>query len=555
MEKIRINRKPNNKGSALIKGAFILSLGGIITKIIGAVYRIPLTNILGAEGIGMYQLVFPLYVLLLTISSSGLPSAISRLISEKEDDEKSAEYIFKITLYSLLILGLISSLLLCILAPVIAKMQGNILIKKSYYAIAPSIFFVAGISAFRGYFQGKLKMAPTAFSQIVEQAFKAGLAITFSFLFMPNVLKAVFYTILSVSISEFFALLFLIIYFIVYKKNIVKRKNKESLNEFNENTYKIQNSPAFSQNILINAAIYEKLPKKLNNPKDVLKTIYKISIPVTLASLLLPLSQLIDSAFVVNILNKQNLNGTLLYGLLTGPVFSMVNLPVVIATAIATVALPLITRAKTKNDNEDLNNKISYSFKLMFLISIPSFLIIFLYSKEISRLLYSSLSAENIIILSNLMKICSLSVIFLSLMQLTVSMLIALKKVFVPIITLGIAVVFKIVLNIILLKIPSLNIYGAAISSVICYLISAVLNLIYILINVKCKFNIKEIIFKPLYASLISIIGIFLVRQFIFHSASIKSFLISVLLSGAIFLISLFFLKILSPKDFKKLRI
>lgn len=526
------------KGSALAKGAFILSFSGILTKFIGAAYRIPLTNILGAEGIGIYQLVFPLYVLLLTISSTGLPSAISRLISEKED-EKSAKFIFKVALWSLLIIGGLFSIVLFLTAPLIAKMQGNVLVTKAYFAIAPSIFFVAGISAFRGYFQGKLKMMPTALSQIVEQVFKAGLAIVFSYMFMPNVLKAVFYTVLAVSISELAALIFLIIYYYFYnskkRRTTIGNTEKELLTE---------------QAVLSKENIQNE---KALNVKDVLKIIYKISIPITLAALLLPLSQLVDSAFVVNFLNAQKLNGTLLYGLLSGPVFSLISLPVVVASAIATVALPLISRARIKNDKADLNNKIAYSFKLTFIISIPCALIMFLYSKEISRLLYSGLSGENLLILSQLIKICSLSVIFLSLMQVTVSLLIALKRVYIPIITLGIAIALKIILNFVLLRIPSLNIYGAAISSVICYATAATLNLIFILGNVKCKFDVNIIIFKPLIASGLSILTIFFVRLFIFQSTGILSFLIAVLMSGIIFLILLFTFKILKFKDFEKL--
>lgn len=469
------------KGGALFRGAIILSLGGIFTKIIGAVYRIPLTNILGAEGIGIYQLVFPLYILLLTISSTGVPSAISRLISE-EQDEKAAKNIFKVALWSLIILGGLLTIVLILLAPLIAKMQGNILVKKSYYAIAPSVFFVAGISVYRGYFQGKLKMAPTALSQIIEQVFKAGFAIMFSILFMPDVLKAVFFTVLSVSISELIALIFLMGYYnFTYRK---KGKLLKSNQAGKEDNVKIE------EDVFSNANFTQKNSFKI---KPVLKSIFKISIPVTIAALLLPLSQLIDSVFVVNFLNAQNLNGTLLYGLLTGPVFSIISLPVVIASSIAAVALPLISRARIKNDYEGLNKKIAYSLKFTFLVSIPCALMMFLYSYEISKFLYGGLGFENISILSNLLKICSLSVIFLSLMQVTVSILVALKKVYVAIITLSLAIIFKIILNIILLPIPFLNIYGAAISSMVCYFIAAILNFIFIIANTKHKFNSRRL--------------------------------------------------------------
>jgi stage V sporulation protein B len=211
MKKAKAIKKPGS----FVRGAAVLSIGGIITKLCGAIYRIPLTNALGSAGMGMYQLVFPFYTLLLAASSAGIPSAISRLIAErlKMNDEKGAKKIFHTALAALSLAGLALSLAMYFTAENIAAFQGNIAAADSYRLIAPAIFLVSVISVIRGYFQGRLVMLPTALSQIVEQGVKIVFTLTVAVAFLPDVLKAVGFAVLGVTVSEAAALLFLILFF------------------------------------------------------------------------------------------------------------------------------------------------------------------------------------------------------------------------------------------------------------------------------------------------------------------------------------------------------
>ena len=131
-------KKPQNN---LIRGALFLSIGGFITKVIGAIYRIPLTNILSAEGIGLYQMVFPLYSLLLTVSSTGVPNGMAKLIAEGRNGEK----VLKSALYFFVPISLIASIFLAVFGYKLALLQGNALAKTCYYAIAPSVLLVSVI--------------------------------------------------------------------------------------------------------------------------------------------------------------------------------------------------------------------------------------------------------------------------------------------------------------------------------------------------------------------------------------------------------------------------
>lgn len=482
MRTINLNKK--QKGNSFIKAAALISFGGLMSKLLGVVYRIPLTNLLGSEGMGIYHMVFPFYTMLLAISSAGIPSAISRLIAEKLDlnDRHSSQSIFRSSLLVLGILGLILSIITFSLSNTVANIQSAPQAADCYKAIAPAVFFVALISVFRGYFQGNLNMLPTALSQIIEQIIKICFSLIVAISFLPDILKAVTYSILAVSVSEFVCLIYLVISYISFN-----RKNKKLFTKVKD------------ENII---------SKKLSL-KDIIKAFYPVlivSIPVTIGSLILPLSQMIDSVLVVNIL-KTYYNGNVLslYGLFSGPVNSVISLPVAICAGIAVAVIPYISASRVSGDTENIKSKIGLSTKLTFVIALPSALGLLFFAPLIMKMLYPRLPTNELNIASNLLKISIFSVVFLSLMQTSISILIALNKSFITTLNLLIAVVFKVVLNMILLRIPYLNIYGAAISAIICYFIASMLNILYLSKFKLIKFDLKSVFFKPFFASLISV--------------------------------------------------
>ena len=141
--------KKTSGENAFLKGTLILSLGGLIAKIVGAIYRIPLTGMIGAEGIGLYQTVFPVYTAMLTLSSTGLPIALSKIVSSKGED--SGILLKSLAFYGTV--GFIFSLLMFVLGGFFGKLQGVDGIGICYKALAPSVFLVAIIACFRGYFR------------------------------------------------------------------------------------------------------------------------------------------------------------------------------------------------------------------------------------------------------------------------------------------------------------------------------------------------------------------------------------------------------------------
>lgn len=463
--------KPVAKSRSFVHGAAVLGICGFVSKLLGAVFRIPLTNIIGAQGMGLYQMVFPLYTLLLTISSSGLPSAISRLIAEKlaKGDTKRARSIFTAALISLIVLGLLASLAVLALYRVIAGLQGNLDAALSYVGIAPSLLFVAVISAFRGYFQGRQNMTPSAVSQLVEQGVKMSAGLLLAYYLLPLGLEyAVLGAVAGVSISEFVAMVILIVQYFAGRDRLKMRLERREL------------SPQ-------------------------LKMIYAISIPITLGGIILPLTQLIDSVLVINILRRSYTvsTATSLYGLMSGPVNSLINMPVVLSLSIAVAIIPSLSANRVSGDTQSINRKIALALKLTMLIALPCFIGLVMLAPSVINLLYSgglnSAEIDEPRIAAGLLMLSAISVVLIAFIQVITSVLQALNKQMLPVRNLAIGAAVKIILNIILLN--TMGIYGAAVSTVACYSVALVLNILSLKKVTGVRTGVSRFFVRPLLAS------------------------------------------------------
>ncbi len=431
-----------------VKGALIISIGGIITKLLGALYRIPLTNLLKAEGLGIYQTVFPVYCILLTFSSTGIPSAISKLVSSNIGDETT---LLKKTLKLFVPLGLLGSILMLALSYPFSLLQGNENCYLSYVFLSPSVVFVSAISCFRGYFQGKRNMLPTAVSQITEQAVKLIVGITLLYLIKTKtyILSAI--ATLSVSISEFIALLYL---YFLFKKENVKLK---------ENTKKIS-----------------------------YKTITKTIFPITLSAVLIPLSKVFDSFVAVNLMSFYTEKAVGLYGVYTGSIESVIGVPIAICYGLAISYLPEISALKSKKKNLETIYKTNDAISLTAVLSCVFAIGVFLFSKPAVKILFSGLDEFYTETAIKLLKIASVNVFLISVMQTMSSVLIAYGKSYLSCAFLGVGIALKCTLELIFLKNPNFNVYALLLSDILCYFVAVFLDLVYIIIISNSKKEIKD---------------------------------------------------------------
>jgi len=456
-------------GESFLSGALILSLGGLLAKILGALYRIPLTNIIGSYGMGLYQLVFPPYILFLTLAQAGVPVALSKLIAENNQlgNPQAGRKTFRLAFLLLSLSGLVCAALMAALSGVIARMQGNPETQQAFLIVAPALLFVPVTNVLKAYFQGHTNMVPSGVTSVLEQVVKLVVGLVCAVHFMPDVHKAVMGAVFAITVSEFSSLAIMSVVYFVHRKRA------------------------------------KPLPVRLEkgDASTVFKSIFALSVPVALGSFAMQLSQVIDSVMVVNLLTVPN--ATQMYGLWTGPVNSMLGLPIALSGGVAVSALPNITKTYYSGDTEKLHRSFNSAMKLTLVISIPCALGMIALSKPILQLLYGGLPESEINVAALLLSLSGLSIVFLSVVQTGISVCQAVGKPYATVVIVSLSIVVKAVVNLILLPNSKVNIYGAAISETLCYLFATVCVIIYLKVKVGLKADFTQSVMKPTAAALL----------------------------------------------------
>lgn len=445
------------KKNKFLHGVVMLSIFGFVSKILGAVYRIPLTHLLSSEGMGLYQMVFPLYSLLIALSSSGFPASISKLVAEynARGEYRQSKKILFLSLSLLMLFSIICALFLILYSSQIAELQGNSGIRMLYITIAPAIVLVGMIAGFKGYFQGCQNMTPSSITLLIEQLTKLVLGLLLAKLLIKYGIEyAALGAIIGVVLSEGLSLLFLLLYFLVSNK---KRKKLVNYDYINTNKFYI-------------------------------RRILSLSLPVTLGALIMPACMFVDSALIVNLLQNvgySQTEATSLFGLSSGVVGAIVNMPVVFAVAIGTAIVPLASKNQACNNHQKMQEHISLSLVLNFVIILPCAIILFVFSDMIIDFLYgASLTLTQLSTSSLLLKFGAFGSIFLSLVQISASFLQGLGKNLIPALSLLFGAIIKIVLTVFLVE-RGVSIFAAEIASSVCYGVTSIINLLVILSKYK----------------------------------------------------------------------
>ncbi len=434
------------KKSSVFSGALVLSVGSILAKLFSAIYRIALTRVLGGEGIGLYQLIFPFYSLCVVLATAGLPMAISKVISKNKGNELG---VLKKCFLFTIVVALSLMFILLISSKGLAMLQGQKQISICYIILAPTIILVSVGSVLRGYFQGKHNFVPSAVSNIFEQFVKmcVGLILSLS-LIGVSLFASIVGAVVGIVVSEIISLVILLLY--IKKEKFVKTSSKD---------VSIKN--------LIN---------------DVL--------PITLTNIILPISTFIDSILVVNLLNINFSNNisVFLYGLESGAVSSLVSLPTIFSFAIASVILPNLASMKNQLNK---NHKFSLAIRVVLMITIPCVICFVLIPNRLMEVLYqnrlNAYGINGLNIAARLLSISGFGVVFLAINQIYSSALQAVDERFKTIRNLSIAIVIKLIVEILFLPAKSLNIYMLATSNTVCYLTVMVLNHMEIRQHLKHK--------------------------------------------------------------------
>lgn len=470
-------RKTAKNKKRMFTGAAVLLVGSVVAKMLGALYRIPLTNILGAEGMGMYQLVFPVYALFMVLATAGIPTSLSRTVAEKRALGENTKKYFAVAMCALLVLGIAFGLLMGALSDVLATRQGNADTRFGFLIIAPAITFVCVISGFRGYFQGQMYMLPTALSNVVEQVVKLAVGIGASYaLAKRGVIYAVCGALFGVTVSEIVTAAYMgATYFFRSKKEkreqLVARVSlqERDLQSGSENDVLQGETRARGDKNRDNVVGCSRSTKKARSERasrGELKGMLKVALPIAAVAALMPLANFFDSIIIVNMLEAFGLKqsvATAQYGIISGPVNSLINMPVVAIMSLAVAVVPSVSASRATRDIDGVMLKSSLCVRLAYLLGIAFAFYLAVFARNVIGALYPALSEQNAVVAVNVLRITAANVVFLSAMQIYVSLLQAVDKTKYAVFSLIASIIVKIVLDVVLTRYIGIN--GAAIAS------------------------------------------------------------------------------------------
>ncbi len=459
------------KKQSFFGGAAVLAAGIIIVKIIGALFKIPLANVLEKEGNGIFNQAYYIYSVFLSVSTAGLPVALSKMVSEARSlgRERQAQKIFRVSFRLFFVLGALSFAAMWWGNAFFADFLENSQTALSIRALAPAVFCVGCLSAFRGYAQGSGNMTPTAVSQIIEALCKliVGLGLAIYLLRAGHgVAVAAAGAIVGVTAGTILSLVYMFF-------NYLRHREPPRTSDAPERTGAI------------------------------LRRLLKYAVPITLSSSMVALISTIDSKFVMMQL-QERLHYTEeaasgLYGTY-GAAMNLYNLPATLMVALTASVIPYLSAALARKDRAAARALINSSYRVTALLAFPMGLGLWALAEPIMRLLYPKYDSA---LSGSLLAVLGVASLFVCVMLISNSVLQAHGQVYVSIATMLVGGVIKVGLNYRLVAIPELNIHGAPIGTAACFATVSLLNLFFVSRTAEEKPNYLALFAKPLAASLL----------------------------------------------------
>ncbi len=482
-----------------LQGTIVLIVANLLTKIIGAIFKIPLANVLDENGMGIYNSAYQSYVFCFIIATAGLPIAVSKMISENVSlgRTRNIRRIFKAEMLLITTLGVIGAAVLFFFATPIADfMEAAPGTAFSIKIIAPALIFVAIMAGLRGYFQGMQNMIPTAVSEVVEAAGKPVVGLALAYYFLDSGIKyATGGAIFGVTAGTVAGAAILMLVYI-------SGRNKLKIAD---------------------------LPKgEVSSYGSIFKTLIWIAIPITIGACVSSLTSLADTLLIRRILMGIEFsaaeakalfdqfavyveNGEFhsllsataldeaganwLYGSYSGYAMTIYNLPLALITAVATCVVPALAGAFAAEKKAEANLIIASSIRITVLFSLPCTVGLSALATPVLNGLYGTDAS------AHMLCILSFAIVWVTLVSVTSSILQAAGKVWLPVIHMIIGAAVKIAASYIFISIPSVNILGASVSTVLCYFAIAALNVLAVMRSTGFRFSVKDFVLKPVVAS------------------------------------------------------
>lgn len=492
-----------NKKQNVLGGAMILVIATALVKVIGAIYKIPLTGIIGTLGRGYFASAYNIYTPIYAISMAGLPVAVSTIVARHAalGRYRDVKQVLRVTFPLFMLLGLIGTAVLLIMAKPYAVSVNSELSVYSVLCIAPSILFCCIMSTYRGYYEGLSNMYPTAISQVIESMGKLVFGLTFAYLVIKFVKvedRSLLYAyaaaaaISGVTLGTFFGAIY---------ANARHRFKKDSI----------------TREMLVNSP-------RARSKKATLKELISIAVPAAISSLVLNVTNFIDTWVIQNRLDgvverhydkimeiygasinaagvaREDIH-TFLYGAYD-TTLDFKNLVPTIMMTLGVSAIPIMSAAMARRDFKLVNSTVNTVFRTTMLISLPAGAGFLALSEPILSLLYKGTENEaGIAVAAPILALCGVIMPLLTLSSPLTNMLQAIGRADVPAKAIGVGCVFTIALDFVLIGMPAINIKGAVCGSALFYIICIAFNYSVLKSETGIRLDIKTVFIKPFIAA------------------------------------------------------
>jgi PST family polysaccharide transporter len=469
----------SGKSQTFVRGAFSLALAGLVSKILGVVYVVPLQNMIGDYGIGLYQFAYPVYTTMLILSTAGFPLAMSKSVAERVAlaDFDGADQIYRVASRLMIVTGIVTFLLMFGLAPYLAAWGGNVNATLSMRAIAFALLIVPPLSAMRGFLQGNQHMAASGNSQVVEQFVRVGFIVLgtwwllhLGFTQKEGAAAATFGGVVGALAS------------LIYLSFPVRRLRQ---------SYEAKRKGSAAE-----------------EPWTVVKHLAQYALPISLGAMVLPISSNVDSFTITNLLHASGMpieQATEQFGIFSGRALRLIQLPLSFATAMGLSLMPAITEALTLRNEKLLQERVQISFRLNALITLPAAAILIALPTDINIMLFKDAQGAPVVASVALMSV------FAAYELVTTYILQGIGKFYLPVGNMLFGTFCKLLLN--LLLVPHFGILGAAYATVLAYLISSALNVRAVLKHTHVRLQLGVLLVRPVLTTILMGIALWLARQ------------------------------------------
>ena len=504
------------KTTSFISGAAILMAANLLVKLIGLAFKVPLTYLIGEEGMGHFSDAYSMYTWMFILATAGLPVAISKMVSESTALGNTTETrrILRVSLFTLISLGAIGTAILFIGADAFSKLIGNPLAANGIRAIAPAMLFVSIMSAFRGFFQGRQDMTPTAISEVIEALGKLGIGYMLAYLLLPfGLSNASAGAVAGVSCGALLGALSLVLIFFFKKKKLFPSVRVEG-----------------------HVQSYGALFKK----------IVSIAIPITIGASVFSMTNVIDMAMIKHNLISAGFSqeeAVRLWGSYSGYAIPIFNMPPTLLVAISISLVPAVAAAFVSGNLKGARRSVQSAIRITTLFSLPCAAGVSLLARPILLGIYQNGNA------GTMLAILGWAIVFVSLVQVTNAILQAVGHVYKPVLHMAIGGIAKVIINYVLVSNPAIYINGAPIGTIVCSAIIMILNLIAIRKVLQVKYSLSDMLIKPVLATFVMGGAVLLAYRFCAPLGRIVNLIPPIAVGAVVYMIMLFTLRAVQKED------